>query len=240
MKTTIEKSTGYAIEPKVAVVGIGGAGCNVASDIYWADGSVDIIAVNTDRRALSEASADKKLYICKEVTKGEGTRGDNLVGRKCAKIHAEEIEEALKGYDTVFIIAGVGGGTGSGVAPVVADIAQRLNAITFAILINPFSFESARTRTAMEGIAHTKAVCRMTMVVENDLVMRSMPDATMEEAFKAVNMSITSYIVKQKDKVFQAFADQLENIAEVAPRVRTRVHRRIGPASAMKWFKQAS
>lgn len=212
---TIDQSTGCNIEPRVAVVGIGGAGCNIVSDVYWADGSVDTVAINTDRKALSEASADKKLYICKEVTKGEGTNGDNRIGRKCAKIHADEIEASLEGYDVVFIVAGMGGGTGSGVAPVVADIAQRLNAITFSVLVNPFSFESARAKTAAEGISQTKAVCKMTTVIENDLILKNAPDATMDEAFKMVNAGICNFISKQRSGVMKAFADQITNIGDL-------------------------
>lgn len=202
------------IEPKVAVVGVGGAGCNVVSDIYWADGSVDTIAINTDRAALSDTHADRKLYICKEVTKGEGTRGDNQLGRKCAKIHSEEIEECLKGYDVVFIVAGMGGGTGSGAAPAVADIAQRLNMITFSVLIDPFSFEVGRAKVAAEGIAQMRAICRTTVVIENDKALEQMPDATMDEAFKAMNASICRYISDNCEKVVSMFREQLPNVGE--------------------------
>jgi len=206
---TAYQSTECDIEPKVAVVGIGGAGCNVLSDIYWADGSVDTIAINTDREALKVTDADKKLYICKEVVKGEGTGGDSFLGRKCAKIHADEIESALCGYDAVFIVAGMGGGTGSGVAPVVADIALRLNAMTFSILIDPFSFETARTKVAREGIAQMRSICRAVAIVENDLVLKNMPDVTMDEAFKAVNSSVSRFITDQKRKLTGAFVDHL-------------------------------
>lgn len=213
----IDQSTGCTIEPRVAVVGIGGAGCNVVSDIYWADASVETIAINTDRKALCDTSADKKLYICKEVTKGEGTRGDDVIGRRCAKIHADEIEDALDGYDTVFIVAGVGGGTGSGVAPVVADIAQRLNLITFSVLVKPFSFESARVRASEECIAQMKAVCKMTTVIDNDMVLRHAPDATMDAAFKMVNAGISKFITEQKGKIVDAFSDQIASIGSMVP-----------------------
>ena len=206
---TAYQSTECDIEPKVAVVGIGGAGCNVLSDIYWADGSVDTIAINTDREALKVTDADKKLYICKEVLKGEGTGGDSFLGRKCAKIHADEIESALTGYDAVFIVAGMGGGTGSGVAPVVADIALRLGSMIFSILIDPFSFETARTKTAREGIAQMRAICRNTVIVENDLILENMPDVTMENAFKAVNSSVSRFVTQQKRKLTGAFVDHL-------------------------------
>jgi cell division protein FtsZ len=206
------------LEPRVAVVGIGGAGCNVLSSIYWADGSVDTIAINTDREALKTTDADKKLYICKEVMKGEGTNGDSFLGRRCAKIHKEEIESALSGYDAVFIVAGMGGGTGSGVAPVVADIAQRLNAMTFSVLINPFSFETARMKVAREGIAQMKAVCRTVVTVENDLILKNMPDVPMNEAFRAVNSAISRFVTGQKKSLTCTLADylHLNKIEDVA------------------------
>jgi cell division protein FtsZ len=184
------------------------------SDVYWADGSVDTIAINTDREALKAMDADKKLYICKEVMKGEGTGGDNFLGRRCAKIHADEIEAALTGYDAVFIIAGMGGGTGSGVAPVVADIAMRLNAMTFAILINPFSFETARTKVAREGIAQMRAVCRTVVIMENDLVLRNMPDVTMSEAFRMANASVSRFVTGQRRKMTGPFTERLTKIED--------------------------
>ena len=211
---TANQSREFETEPRMAVVGIGGAGCNAVSDVYWADGSVDTIAINTYRRALNAANADKKLYICKEVMKGEGTGGDNFLGRRCAKVHADEIEAALDGYDAVFIVAGMGGGTGSGVAPVVADIAVRLNAITFAILINPFSFETARAAVAREGIAQMRAVCRNVVIMENDLILKNMPHLTMNEAFKAANASVSRYITGHRRKMTDVFVNQLIKIED--------------------------
>jgi len=201
------------IEPRVAAIGVGGAGCNITNDIYWADGSIDTIAINTDKEALKSVYADKKLYICKEVTKGEGTHGDQGLGRKCAKIHSEEIERAIADYDIIFIIAGMGGGTGSGAASVLVDIAQRQNKIVFSILVNPFSFEMSRSRIAKESIAQVKAICPMTVVIDNDKILTH-GDMTMEEAFKAVNNSIQSFISQQKRKTTEAFMAQLSNIGE--------------------------
>jgi cell division protein FtsZ len=212
MRTTILNDIEVSVEPRIAVVGVGGAGCNVASDMYWSYCSVDTIAINTDKAALAETNADKKLYICKAVTKGEGARGDAGIGRQCAKIHEEEIRDALRGHDAVFIIAGMGGGTGSGAAAIVADIAQSLNVITFTIAVNPFSFENARTATAAEGLRHLKAVCPLTVTVENDLVLKQMPDATLTEAFKAVNSSIIAFVEKQKESITKSFFDAMKDI----------------------------
>lgn len=202
------------VEPKVAIIGIGGAGCNVLSDIYWNLSSADTIAINTDRVALENTDADSKIFICKAVTQGNGTGGDSMLGKKCAQAHIEEIENEISGHDVVFIVAGMGGGTGSGAAPIVAEIAQRLNCVVFSILINPFGFETARLRTAREGIAHVRSVCPMTIVVENDLVLKAMPDMTAEDAFKAVNDSVIAFIKKQQSKVMTSFMQQLGHIGD--------------------------
>lgn len=202
------------VEARIAVVGVGGAGCNMVSDIYWDLPSVDTIAVNTDKNALIETDADRKIFICKAVTKGEGTFGDSLLGKRCAQAHIEEIESVLNGYDVVYIVAGMGGGTGSGAAPIVAEIAQRVNCVVFSVIVNPFSFESSRLRIAKEGISNMRAVCPMTVVIENDLILEKMPELTMEEAFRAVNRSVASYIEKQQRKVEHSFRDHLSHIGD--------------------------
>ena len=201
-----------AIEPRIAVVGIGGAGCNVVNDIYWADGSIDTVAINTDKISLRSTSADKKVCLCRDVTKGEGAKGDTLLGERCAKAHMEEIRDALRGHDTVILIAGMGGGTGTGVTPVVATIAHSLDIITITIAVKPFSFETQRMRVAKEGISKISAICPMTVVIENDKILAAVPEATMDEAFKTVNQSIVRYIAEQKRKISEAMVCQLATI----------------------------
>ena len=202
------------VEARTAVIGVGGAGCRMVSDIYWDLPSVDTIAVNTDKDALLNTDADRKLFICKAVTNGEGTRGDSLLGKKCAQAHMEEIEDVLSNYDVVYIVAGMGGGTGSGAAPIIAEIAQRLNLIVFSIAVNPFSFETARLRTAKDGIAHLRSVCPMTVVIENDLVLDKMSDMSMKDAFDVVNKSVSAYISKQQRKVGASFLEQFSHLGD--------------------------
>ena len=191
----VETDVSVVVEPRVAVVGIGGAGCNVASGFYAALAPVDTVIINTDKKALDEQPADKKIYICKAVTKGEGTKGDARLGKRCAKIHEDEIEKALAGYDAVFLIAGLGGGTGTGAAAVVAEICSRKGLMTFAVTINPFFFESSRLGIAADGLKAVRAVCPNTFVIENDKILQHMPDATMDEAMRAVNKSIMGFVM---------------------------------------------
>ncbi len=202
------------IEPRVAVIGIGGAGCNVVSDVYRRLPSVDAIAVNTDRDALHETQADTKLYICKSVTKGEGTKGDSLLGRRCAQAHLEEIEQAISGHDAVFIIAGMGGGTGTGAAPIIAEIAERLNIMTFTVAINPFAFETARYNTAKSGIARLRSVCPMTIVVENDRAAEQLGDLPLRTVFDAVNRSISGFISSKIETIKDTFVKEFEAAIE--------------------------
>jgi len=201
------------VEPRIAVVGIGGAGCNVVNDIYWADGSMDVIAVNTDKDSLKRTNADGKVYLCKDVTKGEGARGDTVLAERCAKAHIEEIRESLKGHDTVFIIAGMGGGTGTGVAPVVAAVAHSMNMMIFAIAIKPFSFETQRLKVAKDGISKISSMCPMTVVVENDRILVNVPpSATMNDAFRMVNESIVRFVAEKKQKLSEAMMFQISTI----------------------------
>ena len=206
---------GISQEPRIAVVGVGGAGCKVINEFYGSLCSVDTIAINTDKEALHNTSADTKIYICKEVLKGEGARGDTTLGKKCADIHKEEIREALSNHDFVFIIAGLGGGTGTGAAPVVIEAAQSQNIMTFAIAISPFSFEFERAKVAKPGFAAIKTICANSILVENDLVVKQMPNLTPDKAFREVNRSIMKYVMDQVrivEEIYQDEMDRSENI----------------------------
>jgi len=201
------------VEPRVAVIGIGGAGCNIINDIYWAgDSGIETIAINTDRQALSEIGAHHSINICRRVTRGEGAKGDPDLGRSCGKAHADEIEDALKGFDVVFIIAGMGGGTGTGVAPVVVDVCHRLGQIAFAVLINPFSFETSRSRVAKEGLRRMRQSGCMNVVIDNDMLLKNLSDSTIDKAFRAANQSILQFIKGTSQKVRQSFIDQLDDL----------------------------
>lgn len=211
-----------AIEPRIAVVGVGGAGCNVISAFYDSLCSVDTIAINTDRDALHRTDADQKIYICKEVLKGAGTSGDAVLGKKCADIHKEEIKQALAGHDFVFVIAGLGGGTGTGAASVVIDAATSQNITTFAVAISPFSFEGRRKEVAREGYRHIRSVCEHTVLVDNDLVLKRMPDLTMDRAFAQVNKSIMKHVMDCVAAMESAIADEYSRhkpvkVGETAP-----------------------
>ena len=129
----------------IKVVGVGGGGVNAVNRMIEAGlRGVEFIAVNTDAQALLMSDADVKLDVGRELTRGLGAGADPSKGRQAAEDHSEDIEEALKGADMVFVTAGEGGGTGTGAAPIVAKIARSLGALTIGVVTRPFSFEGRR------------------------------------------------------------------------------------------------
>ena len=135
----------------IKVVGVGGGGVNAVNRMIDAGlKGVEFIAVNTDAQALLMSDADVKLDIGRELTRGLGAGSDPEVGRQAAEEHRDEIEEVLKGADMVFITAGKGGGTGTGGAPVIAEIAKSIGALTIGVVTRPFGFEGRRRSVQAE------------------------------------------------------------------------------------------
>src|ERR1700738_2291292 len=171
----------------IKVVGIGGGGCNAVNRMIDAGlKGVEFIAVNTDAQALLMSDADVKLDIGRQLTRGLGAGSDPDVGRQAAEEHREEIEEVLKGADMVFITAGKGGGTGTGGAPVVAEVAKSLGALTIGVVTRPFGFEGRRRSVQAEtGIQHLKEKVDTLIVIPNDRLLTVSNDKTsMVNAFK--------------------------------------------------------
>src|SRR6266516_2392941 len=135
----------------IKVVGIGGGGVNAVNRMIE-EGlkGVELIAINTDARALLMSDADVKLDVGRELTRGLGAGANPEGGNRAAEGHREEIEEVLKGADMVFVTAGEGGGTGTGGAPVVADVARSLGALTIGVVTRPFGFEGKRRAAQAE------------------------------------------------------------------------------------------
>src|SRR5689334_11233511 len=157
----------------IKVVGIGGGGVNAVNRmIEHGLKGVEFIAINTDAQALLMSDADVKLDIGREETRGLGAGANPAIGQKAAEDHAEEIEEALKGADMVFVTAGEGGGTGTGGAPVVSRIARSLGALTIGVVTRPCSFEGKRRATqAEDGIAALREEVDTLIVIPNDRLL---------------------------------------------------------------------
>ena len=170
----------------IKVVGVGGGGVNAVNRmIELGLRGVEFIAVNTDAQALLMSDADVKLDVGRELTRGLGAGADPEVGRRAAEDHTEEIEEALRGADMVFVTAGEGGGTGTGGAPVVAKIAKSIGALTIGVVAKPFSFEGRRRQSQAEsGVARLKEEVDTLIVVPNDRLLEiSDRGISMIEAF---------------------------------------------------------
>ncbi len=171
----------------IKVVGIGGGGVNAVNRMIEAGlRGVEFIAVNTDAQTLLMSDAEVKLDIGRETTRGLGAGSDPEVGRSAAHEHADEIEEILKGADMVFITAGEGGGTGTGGAPVVAEIAKGLGALTIGVVTRPFGFEGRKRATQADlGITELKKAVDTLIVVPNDRLLQvSDANTPMVEAFR--------------------------------------------------------
>ena len=157
----------------IKVVGVGGAGVNAVNRMIDAGlNGVEFIAVNTDAQALLMSEADIKLDIGRQLTRGLGAGSDPEVGRAAAEEHLEEIEEVLKGADMVFITAGKGGGTGTGAAPVIAEVAKSLGALTIGVVTRPFAFEGRRRSVQAEaGIQRLKEKVDTLIIIPNERLL---------------------------------------------------------------------
>ena len=171
----------------IKIVGIGGGGVNAVNRMIEAGlRGVEFIAVNTDAQTLLMSDAEVKMDIGRETTRDLGAGSDPEVGRGAADEHREEIEEILKGADMVFIASGEGGGTGTGGAPVVAEIARNLGALTIGVVTRPFGFEGRKRATQADvGITELKKAVDTLIVVPNDRLLQvSDPNTPMVDAFR--------------------------------------------------------
>ena len=171
----------------IKVVGVGGGGTNAVNRMVDAGlRGVEFIACNTDAQALAMCDADIKLNIGHDLTKGLGAGANPEVGQGAAAESRDEIKEALKGADMVFVTAGEGGGTGSGAAPVVARISRELGALTVGIVTTPFKFEgSRRMKQADAGVEALRAACDTLIVIPNDRLLEVLDKSTsMLDAFR--------------------------------------------------------
>ena len=179
----------------IKVVGVGGGGVNAVNRMIESGvRGVEFIAVNTDAQALLMSDADVKIDMGRDITRGLGAGANPEVGRAAAETHREELEEVLKGADMVFVTAGEGGGTGTGGAPVVADVAKGLGALTVGVVTRPFGFEGRRrSLQAEQGIQNLRdAVDTLIVIPNNRLLEVSDPKLPMIEAFRMADEVLTS------------------------------------------------
>ena len=174
---------------EIKVVGAGGAGNNTISRLVQIGiTGAETIAVNTDAQDLLYTDADRKVLIGRELTGGLGAGADPKVGAEAAKESKEQIRAALEGADLVFVTCGLGGGTGTGSAPVIADIAKKLGALTVSVVTLPFSMEGKqRARNAQEGLENLESTVDTLIVIPNDKLLEIVPDVSIITAFKVAD-----------------------------------------------------
>ena len=171
---------------KIEVIGVGGGGSNAVNRMIDSDlEGVSFRVLNTDAQALLQSSAERRVQLGQNLTRGLGAGGNPSIGQKAAEESREELQQSLEGSDLVFIAAGMGGGTGTGAAPVVAEVAKQSGALTIGIVTKPFSFEGKRRmRQAEEGIARLAENVDTLIVIPNDRLKEVSAGASIQEAFR--------------------------------------------------------
>lgn len=181
---------------KIRVFGVGGAGGHTTEKIGEKQiPYIEVVSVNTDAMALLDLKAAKKLLIGKELTGGTSTGADAILGDRCARADREKIIESVGGSDIVFITAGLGGGTGSGAAPVIAEYARLAGALTISIVTLPFSSEGKKIlRNAEAGLKSLKANSDAVVVLPNEKLLELSHNAPIEEAFRLAEDMVSEII----------------------------------------------
>jgi len=180
------KTTELGGLPPIKVVGVGGGGCNAVNRMVQARiAGVQFVGINTDAQALMRCEAETRVRIGDRITRGLGVGGDPERGRQAAEESRDELKDTLKGADMVFITAGMGGGTGTGAAPLVAQVAKDVGALTVAVVTKPFSFEGARRRQiAEQGISQLRQEVDTLIIIPNDRLLAVCDQkATVAESF---------------------------------------------------------
>jgi len=175
---------------RIKVIGVGGGGCNAVNRMIEEGlGGIEFVAVNTDAQALLLSKASIRVRIGDKSTRGLGAGGNPESGRKAAEESAEELYEVLKGSDMVFVTAGLGGGTGTGGAPIVAQIAKEVGALTIGVVTRPFQFEGAkRMQSAEAGIAKLKEHADTLIVIPNDRLLQIVDKkVSLQDAFRVAD-----------------------------------------------------
>lgn len=181
--------------PKIVIVGCGGAGGNTINRLHNIGvKGAETIAINTDKQALDLVEADKKLLVGKTITRGLGAGGYPEVAERCAEQARNKLEEMLRDADLVFITAGMGGGTGTGTAPVVADIAKKHGAIVIGMVSTPFNVERARIIKGDQGLQKLRSRSDSVIVLDNNRLLTYVPNLPIEQAFSVMDQLIAETV----------------------------------------------
>jgi cell division protein FtsZ len=182
-------------QPRIMIVGCGGAGNNTVNRLYniGIEGA-EMVSINTDKQHLDNVRADKKILVGKTLTKGLGAGGNPKIGQKAAELARGTLEEVLKDVDLVFVTAGLGGGTGTGVAPVVAEVAKEQGAIVVGMVSSPFRVERARIFKAEEGLEELRRAADTVIVLDNNRLLNYVPNLPIDQAFSVMDQLIAETV----------------------------------------------
>ena len=212
--------------PDIKVVGVGGGGCNAVNRMVRAKiAGVQFVACNTDAQALMSSEAGHRIRIGEKLTKGLGVGGDPTKGERAADESRDELYDILRGTEMVFVTAGMGGGTGTGAAPVVAEIAKDLGALTIGVVTKPFAWEgSRRMKQAEEGLSRLADKVDTLIAIPNSrLIEICPPNATIEEAFETADdvlrqaIQSISNIISQNGSINLDFNDVRATMSQAGP-----------------------
>jgi cell division protein FtsZ len=212
--------------PPIKVVGVGGGGCNAVNRMIAEQiAGVQFVAVNTDAQALQLSPAEVRIRIGDKLTKGLGVGGDPARGLRAAEESRDELFDAVRGAEMVFVTAGMGGGTGTGASPIVAEVAKEAGALTIGVVTKPFGFEGTkRRRDAEEGIQRLQDKVDTLIVIPNDRLLDACDEkATVEEAFRTADDVLLqgiqgiSEIITLPGEINLDFADVRKIMAEAGP-----------------------
>lgn len=185
-----------ASQARIRVVGCGGGGCNTVERMSEVGiTGAETFAVNTDAQDLLSTRADHKLLIGRKLTRGLGAGSNPSVGEAAAKESLQDLQDALENSDLIFITCGMGGGTGTGSAPVIAEVAKQMNALTVAVVTLPFTVEGKRRmENAMEGLTKLRKNADTIIVIPNDKILEIAPDLPVNAAFKVADEVLTNAV----------------------------------------------
>jgi len=185
----------YCPKPRVLIIGCGGAGGNSVSRLHRLGvAGARTAVVNTDRVHLETIEADRKLLIGQTVTRGMGAGGRPEIGERCAELADEDLRNLVMSQDLVFLTVGLGGGTGTGVAPHIAELASAGGAVVIAVATTPFKVERGRLRTAQAGIQRLRSNCDSLIVLDNNRLLDLVPNLPVERAFSVMDVLIAEVI----------------------------------------------
>ena len=228
MNEILNLISGGNIEPRIVVFGCGGGGTAIVSRLQGRLKDITTVAINTDLDGLDNVAADRKLHVGKNITFGEDSRGYPEVAEYAAELAIDDIKSCLADKDIAFIVAGMGGGTGTGIAPLVGEMARAMGLVAFGVVVMPFSTEVSRREIANDGVAHLRLVTENTIVLDNDSLLRLNADISLNDAFSVMDRMVANIIDDVRDRMSRSF---IATIADDIMAVNSEMGGMIGHAS---------